>query len=207
LAKPPAPGQDRSKEKKLDKIDVTEWTLSNGAPRDRESRPTTSATAWLLTADSPGGTALAKDKDYNDARFAATVVGLGGVADSIPTPLGKVLAGSRSAASAAINEVSEGLNASASSKDLETMFQLLTCASTAPRKDEEQFHVWQANNAEQLANRSARRGVQYFKSSARRSTRTTCAATSKPDDFGRSISTRRSRSTRIGSATSRTSRS
>jgi len=164
MAKPPAPGKI-VKEKKLDKIDVTEWTLSNGArvivkPTDYERD------AVVLTADSPGGTALVKDKEFKDARFASQVVGLGGVADLDADTLGKVLAGKQISVSASIGEVSEGLNAQASPKDLETMFQLLYLRVTAPRKDEEQFKVWQANSAEQLANQERSPEFQYFKSSA-----------------------------------------
>jgi zinc protease len=150
MAQPPAPGKV-VKEKHIDAIDVTEWTLSNGArvivkPTDYERD------SVVLVADSPGGTALAANKDYGNARFASQVAGLGGVAEIDGDTLGKVLAGKQVSAFTSLGENSESVNASASPRDLETMFQLVYLRITAPRKDVEQFKVWQANSAEQITN-------------------------------------------------------
>ena len=184
MEKPPAPGKI-VKEKKLDKIDVTEWTLSNGArvivkPTDYERD------SVLLTADSPGGTALAKDKDFKDARFASTVAAIGGVGELDTDTLGKVLAGKQVSVSAGIDETTEGLSARASPRDLETMFQLVYLRVTAPRKDEEQFKLWQANSAEQLANQEHSPEFQFFRDSRDALYRNNVRRSiPKPEDFAK----------------------
>jgi len=151
-------------EKKLPAIDVTEWTLSNGIrvivrPTDYE-RDTV-----LLSSSGPGGTALASDADYNDARFAASVASLGGAGDFDSDTLGKILAGKHAQVSVGISEVTQGVNANASPRDLETMFQLLHLRLTAPRKDAQQFAIWQATAAEQIANQERSPEYQYAKQS------------------------------------------
>lgn len=161
MAKPPAPGKIVG-ERKRDPIGVTEWTLSNGArvivkPTEFERD------SVLVSAISPGGTAMAKDADFIHARFAAAVAGLGGVADIDADTLGKILAGKQVSVSPSITETTEGLSAQASSRDLETMFQLMHLELTAPRKDPEQFAVWQANSAEQVANQMRSPEYLYFK--------------------------------------------
>src|SRR3569623_2113605 len=77
IAKPPTPGKI-VKEKTVDKVGITEWTLSNGArvilkPTDFE------ADNVIITATSPGGEAMASDKDYGNARFADALAQIGGV--------------------------------------------------------------------------------------------------------------------------------
>ncbi|MEO6774397.1 MAG: insulinase family protein [Kofleriaceae bacterium] len=163
MTTPPKPGKI-VKEKAFDKIGVYEWTLSNGAhvilkPADFEKDQVG------FTGDSPGGTATVKDADFNNARFAASVAQVGGVGDYDADTLTKILAGKTVSVNPVIGEVTEGLNGSASTKDLETMFQLAYLRMTAPRKDEEQFKVWQANNAEQLANEARSPEFQFYKQS------------------------------------------
>ena len=161
MTTPPKPGKI-VKEKAFDKIGVYEWTLSNGAhvilkPTDFEKD------AVAMTADSPGGTAVAPDSNFINARFANAVAQTGGVGDFDSDTLTKVLAGKTVSVQPILSETGEGLNASASPKDLETMFQLTYLRITAPRKDEEQFKVWQANSAEQLANQERSPEFQFFK--------------------------------------------
>lgn len=163
MTTPPKPGKI-VKEKTFDKIGVTVWTLSNGAtvivkPTDFEKDTV------LFSADSPGGTAMASDANFLNARFASAVVGLGGVGDYDSDTLGKILTGKQVSVSASIGEVSEGLSGNASPKDLETMFQLAYLRVTAPRKDVEQFQLWQKNTAEQVANQSRSPEYQYIKQS------------------------------------------
>jgi len=161
MTTPPKPGKI-VKEKAFDKIGVYEWTLSNGAhvilkPTDFEKD------AVAMSADSPGGTAVAPDSNFINARFANAVAQTGGVGDFDSDTLTKVLAGKTVSVQPILSETGEGLNASASPKDLETMFQLTYLRITAPRKDEEQFKVWQANSAEQLANQERSPEFQFFK--------------------------------------------
>ena len=151
-----------TKEKTFEKIGVYQWTLSNGAtliikPSDFEKDSVS------FIGDSPGGTALASDTDYRNARFATTIAQLGGVGEFDADTLSKVLAGKQVSMGATMSETSEGLNGSASTKDVETMLQLAYLRITAPRKDEEQFKLWQQNGAEALANQERSPQFQYFK--------------------------------------------
>ncbi len=147
---PPTPGKI-VKETKVDKIDVTEWTLSNGVkvvfkPTDYE------LDAVDIEGSSPGGEAMAKDKDYPDARWADEVVAIGGVGDFDTESLTKVLAGKQVHVSTAIGDTTESIAAGGSAHDLETLLQLVHLKMTAPRKDAQQFAVWKANFVEQLGN-------------------------------------------------------
>jgi len=163
MTTPPKPGKI-VKEKTYDKIGVYEWTLSNGArvvlkPSDFEKD------SVAFTADSPGGTATVKDADYLNARFATSVVMSGGAGELDADTLGKVLASKQIGLFPTLGETSEGLNGNASAKDLETLFQLAYLRMTAPRKDVEQFKVWQTNSAEQIANQARSPEFQYAKQS------------------------------------------
>ncbi len=164
MTNPPKPGKI-TKEKTFEKIGVYQWTLSNGAtviikPSDFEKDSVS------FVGDSPGGTALASDADYRNARFATTIAQLGGVGEFDADTLTKVLAGKQVSMGATMSETSEGLSGSASAKDVETMMQLAYLRVTAPRKDEEQFKQWQQNGAESLANQERSPQFQYFKQAA-----------------------------------------
>jgi zinc protease len=150
MAQPPAAGKI-VKETKIEAINVTEWKLSNGVrvivkPTDYQ------ADEVGLFASAPGGLAMASDKDYNDARFADDLAAIGGVGELDVDELRKLLAGKRASAAAAIDQTSEVIRASASARDLETMFQLVHLRMTAPRKDDRAIAVWRTNTIEQLTN-------------------------------------------------------
>jgi zinc protease len=155
----PRPGKI-VKEARREAVNVTEWTLGNGArvvikPTDYE------ADRVALLGSSPGGVAMASDKAYPDARFADDIAAVGGVGDHDPDELGKLLAGKHATASAEIGETTESISAGASVKDLETMFQLVHLEMTAPRKDDAAIAVWRQNLKEQLANRMRVPEVQF----------------------------------------------
>ncbi|MEO8700523.1 MAG: insulinase family protein [Kofleriaceae bacterium] len=159
MATAPKPGTI-TKETKIDKIGVTEWTLSNGArvivkPTDFE------ADSIQLSGTSPGGLAQASNAEYPNARFADTIAGIGGVAELDVEDISKLLAGKQAAASTSINEITESVSGRASAKDIETMFQLLYLRMTAPRKDEDAIAVWRANFIEQLQNREKSPDFQF----------------------------------------------
>ena len=136
-------------EKHVEAIGVTEWTLSNGVrvivkPTDYE------LDAVMIDASSPGGMATATDKEFGSARFAQQVAALGGVGELDAEALEKVLAGKHVRVSTSIGETTDGVIASGSAHDLETMLQLVHLEMTAPRKDADAFAVWQQNSAERL---------------------------------------------------------
>lgn len=164
MAKPPAPGKI-VKEKTVAKIGVTEWTLSNGVrvivkPTDFEKD------SVMITATSPGGEAMASNKDYVNARFADQLARIGGVGDFDADTLEKVLAGKQVRASAQIGETTEGITANGSVKDLETLMQLIHLEITAPRKDEQQFAIWKQNTLEQLQNQLRSPEFQFYRDAA-----------------------------------------
>lgn len=159
MAQPPQPGKV-VKEGKLDALGVTEWTLSNGArvivkPTDYEKD------AVLISGLSPGGLAAAGDRQFADARFADDVVGIGGVGELDAEDLEKALTGKRARVRAAIDETTEGIDASGSARDLETMLQLVHQRMARPRKDPEAASIWKTNYAQQLEDRQRAPEVQF----------------------------------------------
>ncbi|TMQ08389.1 MAG: insulinase family protein, partial [Deltaproteobacteria bacterium] len=155
----PAPGKI-VKEVRREAVGLAEWTLSNGVrvivkPTDFE------ADQVSLLGTSPGGVAVAGDKAYPDARFADDIAGVGGVGDHDAEELGKMLAGKHVTAAPDIGDTTESIEASASARDLETMFQLVHLELTAPRKDERAIGVWKTNLIEQLSNRLRVPEVQF----------------------------------------------
>jgi zinc protease len=159
MAELPAPGKIVG-ESRVDAIGVLEWKLGNGArvivkPTDFE------ADQVSLRGSSPGGLATASARDYPHARFADDLAGIGGAGTLDSETIEKLLAGKHVQASAAIGETTEAVEASASARDLETMFQLVHLQMTAPRKDDQAIAVWRENLAEQLANRLRKPEVQF----------------------------------------------
>jgi zinc protease len=148
------------KETRRDAVGVTEWTLSNGArvvikPTDYE------ADQVSLVGTSPGGLAMASDKAYPSARFADDIAAVGGVGDHDADELDKLLAGKHVTAAANIGETTESISASASARDLETLFQLVHLEMTRPRKDPAAIAVWRTNIKQQLADRLRVPEVQF----------------------------------------------
>ena len=133
---------------------ITEWKLSNGArvlvkPTDFK------ADEVLFTAYSPGGTSLVPDADYLSASNASAIMSLSGVGRFSAVDLGKKLAGKAVSVNTTISSTSEGLSGSASSKDLETMMQLIYLRFTEPRVDSAAWMSAKARTEAALANRSA----------------------------------------------------
>ncbi len=121
-------------------IGITEWELANGVKV--VLKPTNFKEDEIeLRAFSPGGMSLASDEDIIAARTAAQVVVAGGVGGFSAVDLPKVLSGKVASVAPFIAETEEGVNGSASRKDLETMFQLIHLRFTRPRADENMFRV------------------------------------------------------------------
>lgn len=172
--KQPKPGRV-TKEKSIDSLGVTEWTLSNGVTVVLKPTPY-EADAIAISGDSPGGLAMASAKQWPHARFADDIAGLGGVGEFDDESLGKALAGKRVSVAASIGETTESIDGNASARDTETMFQLLYLRMTTAPKDDEAFGIWKSTLAEQLTNRLRVPEVQFaiqsqdvlFKGNARR---------------------------------------
>ena len=133
----PIAGSVRS-ENKVETIEVTELILSNGVkvilkPTDFKNDQV------LFTAWSDGGNSLYPDEDYQSAVNADDIVNECGIGSFSPTDLNKILAGKTVSVRPFIGTLSEGMNGSATPKDLETMFQLIYLYFTSPNKDMDLF--------------------------------------------------------------------
>jgi zinc protease len=151
MATPPHPGTVTAT-RTIAAIGVTEWKLSNGIrvvlkPTDFKNDEV------RVSAFSPGGHSLAKDADFDSARFAAGIVNEAGVGPFGAVQLRKALSGKIVAVHPEIDELSEGLSGAASPEDLETLLQLIHLEITAPRRDEASFRAWKARETEQVRNR------------------------------------------------------
>jgi zinc protease len=135
----PTPGRIVSTESK-EAFGVTEWRLSNGVLV--VLKPTTfKQDEILVTAFSPGGTSLASDANFIAAETAAQVVGAGGLGPFNAVNLRRALTGKAASAGASIGDNFEEINGGASTKDIETLFQLIHLRFTAPRSDPAIFSV------------------------------------------------------------------
>jgi zinc protease len=136
----------------IPELGVTEWTLKNGVrvvvkPTDFKNDEV------RMSAFANGGTSLAPDADWDTARFAQTAVSQGGLGAFDVTSLRKALAGKVVMVSAQISELEEGLGGTASTADLESMFQLIHLSFTSPRRDDAAFAAWKASETESAKNR------------------------------------------------------
>ncbi len=141
-------------ERTIPAVNITEWTLSNGAhvvvkPTDFK------ADEVLMSAYADGGTSLAADSNYMSAALASQIVAISGLGSFNRVDLGKKLAGKAAGVSASIGDDAESLSGRASPKDLETMFQLIYLEFTGARLDTAAFTAFEAQAASYIANRGA----------------------------------------------------
>ncbi|HUV07669.1 MAG TPA: insulinase family protein [Spirochaetia bacterium] len=147
----PVPGTITS-EKKIEELDLTEWTLSNGVrlvlkPTDFKNDQV------LLGSFSPGGNSLVPNGEYIAAVTAPRIVIEGGLDGFSKIELEKKLTGKNVEVSPWINELYEGISGSGSPEDLETMLQLIYLYFTAPRMDENAYLAYRERLKENLENR------------------------------------------------------
>ena len=153
LASMPEPGAVVG-ERRLDEIDAIEWTLSNGVTVIAKQTDFRNDEV-LMIATSPGGDSLVADQDYIPAFSAAAIAAGSGAGVHDQVTLEKLLAGKDVSASVFIGELFEGLQGSASPRDLETLFQLVTLYTTAPRFDPTYFASFRSRLRSQIENRDA----------------------------------------------------
>ena len=150
---PPSPSPVVSVETSPE-VGLTIWELENGVrvllkPTDFKDDEI------LFRAWSPGGTSLASDEDYVPALMATTAVSVGGFGELSLVDLQKVLADKVASAGPYIGPLYEGLTGGASPQDVETMFELIYLAVTAPREDSTAYQAFQSRMMAFLENRSA----------------------------------------------------
>ena len=144
-----------AKERKIPEVGVTEWTLSNGVrvvlkPTDFKNDE------LLFSAYSPGGTSLIPESGYIPAMTAPSIVQESGVGEFTQTDLIKRLSGKIVDVSPWIGDLQEGFSGSASTRDMETMFQLIYLYFTSPRADSAAYQSVLARMKGAIENRSAR---------------------------------------------------
>lgn len=122
--------------KEIPELGAEEWTLSNGAKvvyrfADYEKDNIS------FRAVSPGGSSL-YDTDYVPSMdMLSSIVPFYGVGDYDQPTLQKMLTGKTINLNLQLNELTEGMQGSASPKDFETLMQLIHLRFTSPRFDEE----------------------------------------------------------------------
>ena len=120
-------------------LGLTRLTLSNGV------KVVLKATDFKndevrLSALRQGGQSLFDNADKFNVAYLGSVIGAMGLLDYTPTEVGKILAGKSASVSVSLNPNSDSVEGSASTKDLEPMFQLLSIRfAAAPRKDPDLF--------------------------------------------------------------------
>ena len=129
-------------------------TLSNGV-KVVMKKTDFKADEVRMQAFSTGGTSMFDDKDVVQFKLINQVAGLGGLGNFSNVDLDKVLAGKMASASAYVNSLTEGISASCSPKDMETMLQLTYLRFTAPRMDQDAFTSFIGRNKAALANAEA----------------------------------------------------
>ncbi|MCC6286317.1 MAG: insulinase family protein [Chitinophagaceae bacterium] len=147
-------------------LGTTELTLSNGItvtlkPTDFKDNEI------LMGASRYGGTSNYGIADRYNATYVNNVIGAMGYGNFSPVDLQKALAGKSISVLPAISTTSEGINGSATVKDLETMFQLAYLKLTSPRKDTSLFKSFVQKNKAQLAMLGANPEAVFFDTTVR----------------------------------------
>lgn len=133
-------------------LGTTTWVLSNGVRVIL--KPTNfKADEVQFTAYGPGGTTNAPDSLALAADFSAEAVNVGGAGPYDAITLRKKLAGKVAGVIPWVAPTQEGMDGSASPKDLETMFQLVWLYATQPRADSSAFLAAKQGMRAMLANR------------------------------------------------------
>ncbi|MCG5055581.1 MAG: insulinase family protein [Myxococcales bacterium] len=147
-------------EASIGELDVTAWTLSNGA-RVLWKKTMFKNDEVLFTALSPGGHSRVNDVDYSTALYADGVVEQGGLGTFGPVELEKALAGKIVSVGPYIGELEEGLSGRSAPRDLLSLFELIHLSFTAPRVDADAFAAWKTQQRTALAHRSADPGAAF----------------------------------------------
>ncbi|WP_028887900.1 M16 family metallopeptidase [Tenacibaculum ovolyticum] len=127
-------------EKENKEIGSTIFTLSNGIKvhykfTDKNKNDV------QLSAVSYGGQSLLDDKDLPSTVLLANVIQMSGLGEFTAIDLPKILAGKNASSGASIGNIHENVSGSSSTKDVETMMQLVNLRFTKPRFDKTSYDV------------------------------------------------------------------
>jgi zinc protease len=137
----------------IENLDVTEWKLANGIKIFLKATDFKNDQI-LLTSTSPGGLSLIPDSLLVAGQTATSVINQSGIGKFSDIQLKKILAGKVVSASPYIGELTEGIYASSSIKDVETMFQLIYLYFTSLRKDSTAFNSYRDRMTAMIKNKS-----------------------------------------------------
>ena len=140
MAQPPAAGSIVS-ESENKQLGLTELTLSNGV------KVILKATDFkddqvLLSATRFGGQSLYDQADMFNARYAASVEYSMGLSTFTPTDLQKILSGKAMSFQATLSNYTDNFSGSASSADIESLFQSVYLRFAKPRQDQDLFTAY-----------------------------------------------------------------
>jgi zinc protease len=148
----PSPGMVKNKRQE-EGLNITTLTLSNGV--NVILKPTNFKNDEVVfSAFAEGGTSLYNDADYQSAASAQEIIPANGAGNYNPDQLDKYLEGKQLSVTPFISERFEGINGSATTKDLETALQMIYADFTEPRKDTSIFKGIIEKEKADLANRS-----------------------------------------------------
>ena len=131
-----------------------QYTLSNGATVYFKQTDFNKDEV-LMEAYSYGGTSLYGVEEAPVLKTAGSLMTVGGVGNFSQTELIKALSGKNISVNPYISTFKEGVSASSTPKDLETMFQLTYLYFTSPRQDQDAFTSWKTRQRAVIENRQA----------------------------------------------------
>lgn len=108
-----------------------------------------------LRALSYGGLSLVDEAKLPSANYVSSLIRSSGLGDYSSNDLSKVLAGKTASTNVYISDISEDIIGSSSTKDVETMLQMVHLRFVKPRFDEEAFAVLMGNLENYLISRSS----------------------------------------------------
>ncbi len=123
-------------EENLEVLDAVEWTLENGA-RVIFRQAAYEKDQVQIRAYSKGGSSLYGDEDVPTTDMLTSLIQMYGVGDFDAMGLQKMLTGKNISLQLSLRNLSEGLNGTASPKDMEAMMQLIYLHFNQPRFDKE----------------------------------------------------------------------
>jgi zinc protease len=133
VAAPPAPGRITAT-RGLPELEVTEWTLSNGA-KVLYKRTDFQADQVTFAGISLGGIGNIETKDFYSVILGPQLLERGGAGTLDAIELRKLLTGKVAAVSASIDQRTEGISGTASVKDVATLFEQVWAKLVTPRLD------------------------------------------------------------------------
>ena len=135
------------------KIEATTFTLSNGI-KVHYKFANKNKNEVKLSATSYGGMSLLDNSLLASAALTTGVAQFSGLGDFSRTDLPKVLAGKTASTVVNISSLSEGVSGSSSTKDVETMLQMVYLTFEKPRFEEDAYKVLMENVKNYLIRRS-----------------------------------------------------